>query len=59
MNAKPIVLLTSAIHPDEHARLAEHATVRVACSARRACSSGWMALVSTTMGCEGIRNRPL
>ncbi|ARP81957.1 hydroxyacid dehydrogenase [Bordetella genomosp. 8] len=30
MNAKPIVLLTSAIHPDEHARLAEHATVRVA-----------------------------
>jgi D-3-phosphoglycerate dehydrogenase / 2-oxoglutarate reductase len=36
MNAKPIVVLTSAIHPDEHARLAEHATVRVAADAKPA-----------------------
>ncbi|OZI18915.1 hydroxyacid dehydrogenase [Bordetella genomosp. 9] len=36
MNAKPIVLLTSAIHPDEHARLAGHATVQVAPDAKPA-----------------------
>ncbi|AOB31455.1 2-hydroxyacid dehydrogenase [Bordetella sp. H567] len=34
MNSRPIVVLTSAIHPDEHARLAEHATVRVPPDAR-------------------------
>lgn len=34
MNSRPVVVLTSAIHPDEHARLAEHATVRVPPDAR-------------------------
>jgi D-3-phosphoglycerate dehydrogenase len=34
MNSTPIVVLTSAIHPDEHARLAQSAQVRVAPDAR-------------------------
>jgi D-3-phosphoglycerate dehydrogenase len=34
MNSKPIVVLTSAIHPDEQARLAQTAQVRVAPDAR-------------------------
>jgi D-3-phosphoglycerate dehydrogenase len=34
MNTLPIVVLTSAIHPDEHARLAQAAEVRVAADAR-------------------------
>ncbi|OZI60824.1 NAD(P)-dependent oxidoreductase [Bordetella genomosp. 11] len=34
MPSQPIVVLTSAIHPDEHARLAGHATVRVSPDAR-------------------------
>lgn len=34
MTAQPIVVLTSAIHPDEHTRLARHASVRVPADAK-------------------------